>query len=69
MITTFAEGHRKNFPGQVRAYVAACNPGACASQVADDRRRAMEHPHQLQWRICFHFVGEDALNVQIVDYH
>ncbi|MEX3857678.1 type II toxin-antitoxin system RelE/ParE family toxin [Paraburkholderia sp. BR10923] len=22
-----------------------------------------------QWRICFHFVGEDALNVEIVDYH
>jgi proteic killer suppression protein len=21
-----------------------------------------------QWRICFHFVGEDALNVEIVDY-
>ncbi|MBB5501509.1 type II toxin-antitoxin system RelE/ParE family toxin [Paraburkholderia sp. MM5384-R2] len=22
-----------------------------------------------QWRICFHFVGEDALNVEIIDYH
>ncbi|WP_429568661.1 hypothetical protein [Paraburkholderia sp. JPY419] len=22
-----------------------------------------------QLRICFHFVGEDALNVEIVDYH
>ncbi|MFC0399267.1 type II toxin-antitoxin system RelE/ParE family toxin [Paraburkholderia rhizosphaerae] len=22
-----------------------------------------------QWRICFHFVDGEALNVQIVDYH
>ena len=22
-----------------------------------------------QWRICFHFVGGEALNVEIVDYH
>ncbi|RKE34638.1 proteic killer suppression protein [Paraburkholderia sp. BL23I1N1] len=22
-----------------------------------------------QWRICFHFVGGNAMNVQIVDYH
>jgi len=22
-----------------------------------------------QWRICFHFIEGDALNVAIVDYH
>jgi proteic killer suppression protein len=22
-----------------------------------------------QWRICFHFVGGEVLNVEIVDYH
>ena len=29
----------------------------------------MEYPMYVQWRICFHFVGEEALNVEIVDYH
>ncbi|MGF6608558.1 plasmid maintenance system killer protein [Paraburkholderia sp. WSM4175] len=22
-----------------------------------------------QWRVCFHFVDEDALNVEIIAYH
>ena len=33
--------------------------------------RAVQHAISIndQWRICFRFVGEDAFDVEICDYH
>jgi toxin HigB-1 len=34
-----------------------------------NRLEALQSQRSGQWRICFHFVDEEALNVEIVDYH
>jgi proteic killer suppression protein len=35
----------------------------------DDRKGQHSIRVNDQWRICFHWQGEDALDVEIVDYH
>jgi proteic killer suppression protein len=34
-----------------------------------NRLEALQGQRSGQWRICLHFVGEEALNVEIVDSH
>ena len=44
-------------------------PPVTDSKTVGRPRRAMEHPHQRQWRACFRFEDGGAHDVEITDCH
>ncbi|MBB5447283.1 MULTISPECIES: type II toxin-antitoxin system RelE/ParE family toxin [unclassified Paraburkholderia] len=77
-------GLRKNFPRSIQALAhrkllmidAASSvsnlhapPGNRLEALQGQRSGQWSIRINAQWCICFHFVVEDALNVEIVDYH
>ena len=43
--------------------------GTHLEALKDDRNGQHSIRVNDQWRICFHWQGQDALDVEIVDYH
>jgi toxin HigB-1 len=44
-------------------------PGNCLEKLSRDRIGQHSIRINAQWRICFRWVGTDAFDVEIVDYH
>ena len=44
-------------------------PGNRLEKLKGDRKGQWSIRINAQWRICFHFVDGEALNVEVVDYH
>ena len=51
-------------------YHETCTSASCCGEALKDDRKG-QHSIRIndQWRVCFRWQGEDALDVEIVDYH
>ncbi len=44
-------------------------PGNCLEKLAGDREGQYSIRINDRWRLCFRWIGQDAYEVEIVDYH